>query len=119
MKRKHYDLIIAWANGAEIEYFDTNEWRYLSSPGFYEYKEYRIKPKPININGFDVPEPLYEKPVDNATVYFPSLLNGVISVSSYIKDPAYQNLYEKGLIFKEREDCEKYLEAILSFTKKS
>ena len=103
------------------QYCSSNtEWRDFesTSPSWNKDHTYRRKPKTININGFEVPEPIYEKPVDNATVYFPSLLNDVVSVSSYINDPAYQNLYEKGLIFKEREDCEKYLEAVLSFTKK-
>jgi hypothetical protein len=44
---KHKDLIIAWANGAEIEYFDfvAKEWRVTSSPWWEESSIYRVKPR--------------------------------------------------------------------------
>jgi hypothetical protein len=44
---KHYDLIIQWAKGAEIEYEDYNgDWENATSPSWSTCKEYRIKPKP-------------------------------------------------------------------------
>lgn len=45
---KHKDLIIAYANGAEIEYYHPtdNEWYGISNPGWYEHIQYRIKPEP-------------------------------------------------------------------------
>lgn len=45
---KYKDLIIAYANGAEIEYYrrTDNEWYGTSYPGWYEHKQYRIKPEP-------------------------------------------------------------------------
>ena len=46
---KHAELIKAWADGAEIEYFDlhTNCWRFQPAlfPWYEDYK-YRIKPEP-------------------------------------------------------------------------
>lgn len=51
MKRhEHADLIIAWANGAEIEYLDINlrgedVWILKRKPGWYTGVKYRIKPK--------------------------------------------------------------------------
>ena len=43
---KHAKEIKAWADGAEIEWFDINwaEWRLTSSPNWDENSEYRIKP---------------------------------------------------------------------------
>ena len=43
----HRDLIIAWANGAEIEYKDqlTEFWYYAESPAWGVTTKYRIKPK--------------------------------------------------------------------------
>lgn len=43
---KHRDLIIAWANGAEIEYFCTNKkiWIKLINPQWILETQYRIKP---------------------------------------------------------------------------
>ena len=45
-RHKHADVIIAWANGAEIEYRDTptENWRPIPTPGWYEDCEYRVKP---------------------------------------------------------------------------
>jgi hypothetical protein len=44
---KHRDLIIAWANGAEIQYKPQNTWIDLSSPSWNYSFEYRIKPEVI------------------------------------------------------------------------
>jgi hypothetical protein len=50
MKHKHADLIHAWADGAEIEYFNgiNHEWRTFVKDHnvWYEDWEYRIKPEP-------------------------------------------------------------------------
>lgn len=58
-ERKHYDLIIAWANGEDIQYrFDETEvWEDVNNPSWYEDCEYRIKPKTIAIGGMQVPAP--------------------------------------------------------------
>ncbi len=46
MKHKHADLIIAWANGAEIEGFDplANGWYPSTYPSWMEENAYRLKP---------------------------------------------------------------------------
>ena len=45
--RKHKDLIIAWANGAEIQYQNHHgQWMEASLPNWDEFTEYRIKPEP-------------------------------------------------------------------------
>lgn len=47
MVHKHKDLIIAWANGASIEFLNTfGEWQSILKPGWDEDTEYRIKPEP-------------------------------------------------------------------------
>jgi len=48
MKHIHCDLIIAWANGAEIQvYFELkNTWLDVKTPMWDNDEEYRIKPKP-------------------------------------------------------------------------
>jgi hypothetical protein len=46
---KHAALIKAWADGAEIEYFDidcTDVWQAAPSPAWSIDSEYRIKPQP-------------------------------------------------------------------------
>lgn len=42
-KRKHYDVIMAWANGAEVEVYMSGKWQSTVSPRFREDNEYRIK----------------------------------------------------------------------------
>jgi hypothetical protein len=48
MKHKHYDLIIAWANGARIEArLNGGEWHELTTPAWNGIDtEYRIKTEP-------------------------------------------------------------------------
>jgi len=45
----HADLIIAWANGAEIELYNEyyKDWFSCRSPLWYENNKYRIKPKEL------------------------------------------------------------------------
>lgn len=47
MKHKHYDLILAWADGAKIQYRckGFEDWRDCAGrPAWDEHVEYRIKP---------------------------------------------------------------------------
>ena len=47
MRHKHADIIIAWANGEEIQTNDIGSWREFIDPNyiFMPDCEYRIKPK--------------------------------------------------------------------------
>jgi hypothetical protein len=49
MKHKHCDVIKAWADGVEIEYWNFNENKWISAfnPLWSETARYRIKPKTI------------------------------------------------------------------------
>lgn len=43
--RKHSELIKAWADGADVEWFNpkTNEWKFIVYPTWREDTKYRIK----------------------------------------------------------------------------
>lgn len=45
---KHAELIKAWADGAEIEYFSktTLEWCLITVPTWADNAEFRVKPEP-------------------------------------------------------------------------
>lgn len=43
---KHAELIKAWADGAEIEWFDGDEWKEIYEPAWSPLTNYRIKPEP-------------------------------------------------------------------------
>jgi len=47
MKHKHYDMIVAWANGAQIEVEEPEgNWTPLPIPQWYEHNRYRVMPEP-------------------------------------------------------------------------
>lgn len=51
---KHRDLIIAWANGAQIQirYSAEGSWMDTNTPRWYAHYEYRIKPKMLKYKRF-------------------------------------------------------------------
>lgn len=53
-KHMHSECIIAWANGAKVQYknFGRGPWRDAPSPSWLEECEYRIKPEPIKTVGY-------------------------------------------------------------------
>jgi hypothetical protein len=46
MQHKHRDLIVAWADGAEIEYYHEFTWQPAKNPSWSLVGQYRIKPEP-------------------------------------------------------------------------
>lgn len=42
---KHKDVILAFVEGADIEYYDFGTWRDTPAPQFDPRTEYRVKPK--------------------------------------------------------------------------
>ena len=46
MKNVHYDLIMAWANGSDIEWYNPGiqDWEYTNTPAWVKDADYRIKP---------------------------------------------------------------------------
>ena len=51
-KHKHYDAIVAWAAGEEIEGLCAEGWKTILEPAWCEYSEYRIKPKRVKKEGW-------------------------------------------------------------------
>ena len=48
MRHKHYDCIVAWAEGKKIEVSsDGNFWRDIDKPAWYETAKYRIQKEPV------------------------------------------------------------------------
>jgi hypothetical protein len=116
MKRKHYDLIIAWANGEDIEYREFGKWIYVENPAWIEEGAYRIKQKTININGFPVPEPVYQESYEE-TYFIPNLSS--VSISEMAAHAIPSSTFKAGFVFRSRDDAATFLMAILSFTQKN
>ena len=53
-RHKHYDCIVAWAAGEEIQcrLGDENEWGDVKDPVWAERNQYRIKPKIVKREGW-------------------------------------------------------------------
>jgi hypothetical protein len=47
-KHKHYEAIVAWAEGAEIQakHFPLETWITTPSPDWFLFYQYRVKPTP-------------------------------------------------------------------------
>ena len=54
-KHKHYDVIVAWAAGEEIEFLDPSDCKWyplVTHPVWYEKTQFRIKPKRVKKEGW-------------------------------------------------------------------
>lgn len=119
------ELIMKYAeiaqNDAEpwkhFEWLDSiGRWIELTKDMTFNYiGEYRLKPKTISINGFEVPEPLRSVPA-YGTPYFIIDLPHVMS-AIWNNHPDEYEWLKAGIIHLTREAAENHLEALLSFTK--
>lgn len=82
MKHPYADVLIAIANGEKLQYqvssgdwIDTTAEAALSeiANANPQLGKFRVKPKTININGIEVPEPLREAPPHGTEVWFTEL----------------------------------------------
>lgn len=48
MKHKHYETILAYAEGKQIQYQNNHDGKWIDTghPSFYDAYEYRVKPEP-------------------------------------------------------------------------
>lgn len=94
-----------------------NFWRDLQEhPSWGNVFEYRRKPRTININGFEVPEPVRE-PLERGQEYFVVEISGEEPVIlSWDDDEIDKRLLKYGLIHLTREAAEIHTKALLSFT---
>lgn len=52
-KHKHYDVIVAWAAGEEVEYQTAlGVWKPTCGPPLNEFETFRIKPKRVKKEGW-------------------------------------------------------------------
>ena len=87
----------------------------------YQPKRYRVKPKTITINGFEVPEPLRQMPKDANRVFWPVLASASGSNSdwSYVsenKNVMLEAMLLQGLLHSTREAAQAHAHALISLT---
>lgn len=127
-KHKYADILIAIANGEQIEgKNEKDQWCVVDSNlvlyGIYSTGkvdlDIRVKPKTININGHEVPEPVKVKPEIGTRCYYPILSNkSKYNWVSFFEGDEFDNrILDKGLMHLTAEAAQKHAEALLSFTK--
>jgi len=95
------------------------EWWPLSKMAeWHPQFKYRRKPRTININGHEVPEPLREEPANGQSLYSPAFFNSEsFQVTYWHATRVQQDWLSQGLFHLTREAAELHAKALLSFTK--
>lgn len=125
MTHPYKEILIAIANGEQVEWQGSNgEWQSQSvntnlaeiAAEIYGPKRYRVKPRTININGIEVPEPVRE-PLKNGTKYWTLNRSSVID---YIwdGDNMDQEILASGWVHLTKEAAEAHHRALVSFTQR-
>jgi hypothetical protein len=133
MKHVHAEKILAYAQDAMETDKPWERWEYLAIECYHEWQQceghpawiakndYRRKARTININGFEVPEPVRE-PLGESDAYyyvsFESLFtdNGASESRWYEAAGVSRLRLDKGIIHLTREAAELHAKALLSFT---
>lgn len=70
-------LVTAQANGEVIQMYVGGKWYDCMEPtAFVDGCKYRVKPKMILVNGFEVPEPMREVPEHDQDYFYPIVSSG-------------------------------------------
>ena len=129
-KHKYHVILKAIAEGDDIQYLShpSSSWKPLSAKSFLrtmvngglstpEY--YRVKPKTMNINGYEVPEPVRTKLNEEDTYYIPDVLGYAFYISDWWSDTDQDlKFLNLGLIHLTKEAAIQHAKALLSFTAK-
>ena len=80
-------------------------------------RQYRRKPRTININGFEVPSPLRNPPKDGEICYIVNLTEDkVYATVWHSAQPFFKQWLKSGIIHRTEEAAALHLKALLSFT---
>ena len=122
------EILRAIADGEEIQAFYDRGWHDTVPRSAVQYLggdmyPLRIKPKVININGIEVPEPMREMPPEGTSVYWPGFgpdsgdtHTESADVGCYSAMLPY--LLRKGLLHLTKEAATIHANALLSFTRR-
>jgi hypothetical protein len=130
MKHKHAENMLAYAQDAMESEKPWERWEYYcfhkgkwvpihNSPLWDDGAEYRRKPRTININGFEVPEPVREPLRIDDDYYIPYLGSPSLTVdTTWWNDDCDTNRIKSGIVHLTKEAAELHAKALLSFTQK-
>lgn len=107
-----------WQRHFEEKFHSTDKWNPMSDVFFQTHREYRLKPRFIDINGHQVPEPARE----------PLEVNNLLWIADITQPNAEQLMWtghtsdilmlERGILHLTKEAAEAHIAALLSFTQK-
>ena len=129
MKHIHAELMLQYAQDAmetdkpwerwEVRHFTDGEWKTMTFPVGWEPEfSYRRKRKLIDINGYEVPEPVRDKLTPGTIYYILDLGYDRLFIECEWLDYAIDNKrLNKGLIHLTKEAAINHAEALLSFTR--
>ncbi|EBN0073232.1 hypothetical protein ZZ27_24995 [Salmonella enterica subsp. enterica serovar Virchow] len=106
-----------WQRHFEEKFHSTDKWNPMSDVFFQTHREYRLKPRFIDINGHQVPEPVRE-PLKIGRVYWLARIHGAVDSFEWEGDHACRAWLERGLIHLTKEAADIHIAALLSFTQK-
>ncbi len=125
-KTEHkYAQVLRWiADGEAVEIYWAGRWQRhdfelfrLIGEGVATPDMFRVAPKHININGFNVPEPLREWPGDNRKVWVVGFNTITEGGTFALRDRlSYDRALRQGLVHRTEEAARLHREALLSFT---
>jgi hypothetical protein len=128
MSHPYKDILIAIANGEKVQWQSpTGSWidsdasdvlcdvAHPSEP----FDVYRIKPKTININGHEIPEPVREPLTKGQSYFIPDLATRGAGSCEWLWHGDTPDLLwlERGLVHLTKEAAKAHAEALLSFTR--
>jgi len=129
MKHKHAELMMEYAQDAmetdrpwerwEFRFEDDDDWKDLIDHAIWRKDcEYRRKPRTVNINGFEVPEPVRQSLNINDKYYVVRPDREChFHRGSWDNSQAEHIWLKLGLIHRTAEAAAKHAEALLSFTR--
>lgn len=130
MKHPQAELMMQYAQDAMETDKPWERWEFYShsaekwiacfeNPVWDINRVYRRKQKTININGFEVPEPLREAPTKDTEYFCVNFLHtNLVSEWAWCNHDIEYEYLTKGLIHLTKEAAELHAKALLSFTKK-
>ncbi len=123
----HHKLMALYAQDAAETDKPWERWQYRGVDGdiWFNAKrpikwlpmvQYRRKPKTININGRELPEPIKEQLNYGAIYYLPNLRKTRFNILTWLNDDFDHYALKKGIVCRTKEDAIAYADAFLSFT---
>ena len=124
----HSELIKEYAEDCQIfkepwllwEWYDSSDlsWEtHRTHPNWYCNVKYRRKPRTININGYEVLEPLIDSPDEDQLVYLVDVASeSLVHTFLFTNDFTSLHYLNKGLLHITKRSAELHAKALLSFT---